>query len=245
VLGNAGHKLHADVTRLRQSWMGNASNADVSAKMGVFARQLGRMPITVGATTGSHKQEDIDKSPIGMMAGRPPTPGMGRFPGFATPGASQAPVPPGMTLREDRMPPSDSLAQRHSPTSAFTKRTWTVIHEGSHGILGTYDYRTYRQAELPMAHGSPMGPKGGHIQQRAPETGKTFPDIAQRNADSWAGFVMHASEHIRQKSATGIQAAFRGFAERKELKRQHAAATKVQAVFRGFVVRKQLKEGAV
>ena len=243
VLGNANHKLHTDVTWLRQSWLGNASNAEVAGKMGVFAYQLGRMPITVGPTTGSQKKEDIDKSPIGMMAGRPPTPGMGKFPGFATPLASQAPVPPGMTLREDRMPPSDSLTQRHSPTSTFTKRTWTVIHEGSHGILGTHDYRTYKQAELPMAHGTPKAAKGGFIEQRKPETGKTFPDIAQRNADSWAGFVMHASEHLRQKSATSIQAAFRGFSARKVLKQQHEAATKIQAAVRGFSVRKRIKEG--
>jgi len=35
VLGNANHKLHAGVTRLRQSGLGNVSNADVAGKMGV------------------------------------------------------------------------------------------------------------------------------------------------------------------------------------------------------------------
>jgi hypothetical protein len=218
VLANPGHKAHGPIGGLREKWLGTTlDNAKASSHLDVFASQLARVPITIGRTSAALDAPGIKKSPIGMVAGRPPEP-FGRYPGYATSGANQSPTPAGMTLRQDLMPAKTDLKGRYSSGSTFSKRTWITIHEGSHSILGTHDYRTYLPPGSKATGDLKTDARGVFKEDRKPETGRTFAQIADRNADSWAGFVMHGSEHVRNHSASVIQTAFRAFATRKKQK---------------------------
>jgi myosin heavy subunit len=51
-------------------------------------------------------------------------------------------------------------------------------------------------------------------------------------------------EVIAAEAATKIQASYRGFKTRQDIKTANTAASKIQAGFRGYKVRKQLRENA-
>lgn len=240
VLDSPGHKLHQSVDQIRGRWLGSETQANVSHNMGVLNRQLSRMDITIADTTEGY---------LGMVAGRPPQ--HNNYPGYGTHGADQSVKPPGMSLNRIHMPVSATIAERHENKSDFTKRTWTVVHESSHGILGTHDYRTYHvngrnmtpttYANFPTAHEKDAQHPSGFKKDRTPSHPITWQDAKRDNADSWAGFVMNASQHINARSATQIQSLIRGRQTRQKLQReksQNAAATKIQALARGHAVRK-------
>jgi len=215
VLSNEQSPLHAHVTAIRKKWLGmGISNEETAHHLHVMSTQLPRTPLTASERT--------DGNSIGFVAGRP-TPS--RFPGLATPDLPPQKLdPPGITLRTDKLPATAAPEDVHNARSDFGKRTWTVIHEASHAILGTHDYRTYfagKPSKETIARAKLLGPdtRGYYTEQRPLTQSK---DLA-RNADSWAGFVMESSEHIKGASAAKIQSTFRAFSARKKAPSQASA----------------------
>ncbi|XP_017083912.1 abnormal spindle-like microcephaly-associated protein homolog [Drosophila eugracilis] len=80
-------------------------------------------------------------------------------------------------------------------------------------------------------------PKNNALMENQENTGNSRPNIDEQKVTSENG-----GKSVEDRSATKIQAGFRGFLVRKKQKIATDAAVKIQAGFRGFKTRKELKQ---
>jgi hypothetical protein len=208
---------------MRRAWLGDVDDATVVKYLRVLATHFPTLPIDVGPT------------PPNVVA---EVPGRSKpFPALAADdvdGKRRAMVY-GMTIGPRWMPSPmrTGPAYRFDGASVFTKRVWTIIHEGSHSILGTYDYVYYDEKPITQPGKSAQAkledftaPGNTHTGPRALGGSDTFPGTAaRRNADSWAGFVMHASQYLYVQAAMTIQRAARRHTTPRAVSSSQAASS--------------------
>ena len=116
------------------------------------------------------------------------------FPGMASPDYNAPKVLPAITIGDSFL---DTLNPGHpdDPSSNFFKREWTIIHEMTHAILGSWDIETFNVKSYPELLKSGTLPDG----IPGPNDNKKG-ERDEANADTWAALVMFLSSEFRKLS---------------------------------------------
>jgi hypothetical protein len=184
------------VNTLKGRWLGTIDVSLLQKNLEVLAEFLGdskRFLMDLMINPGK-------STPIAEVAGRPADSGRPMkslsYPGLAGELVGEGRAP-GMSFNPTKLKPGDAKNWEY--------RIWTMLHESTHAILGTYDYAYYAFQTLLADEKNAMGPTQLFV-KKGPRSDAFTSANFQRNADSWSAFMAQAWMHIAAAHGTSIMA---------------------------------------
>jgi len=186
----AGWKTNPYILKISNSWLKINKRDGLTDCLIALTDYMDRSSITLGS---------MSMKPVGETPTRP----YGSFPGVIHPKAvkTKAYLPiSGIIMNPKYISNKDYKAgDEYLLNTNFFNRTWTLIHELTHAILSTNDYRVVKYKNLkPFAEHNylrqqdAMKPTEGITSSLEMEYKRT----REKSAEDWAGFIMNAYIYV-------------------------------------------------